>query len=156
MCVAPSTTYALLGDRIFELAEVVVETEVNRGVFPLMRVRTKAVVQVRVGRQYVFLVEVLGISLMSTPTTSWMRMVRRVTSNAPRVCAQWVRSFRGCVFRIITLENPFGKYSLVRDKHGETVGAFVRKGSVGRDKVPRLTSSHQRWKFYIYINACSL
>jgi len=70
MCVAPGTTYALLGDRIFELAEVVVETEVNRGVFPLMRVRTKAVVQVRVGRQYVFLVEVLGISLMSTPTTS--------------------------------------------------------------------------------------
>jgi hypothetical protein len=54
------------------------------------------------------------------------------------------RRRRGCVLRIITLEIPFGKYSLVRDKHGETVGAFVRKGSVARDKVPRLTSSHQR------------
>jgi hypothetical protein len=70
MCVAPSTTYALLGDRIFEVAEVVVEAEANRGVFLLMRVRAKAVVQARVGRQYVFLAKVLGISLMSAPTTS--------------------------------------------------------------------------------------
>mmetsp|Transcript_40865 Transcript_40865/g.65800 ORF Transcript_40865/g.65800 Transcript_40865/m.65800 type:complete len:80 (-) Transcript_40865:178-417(-) len=69
MCVAPSTTYALLGDRIFEVAEVVVEAEA-KGVYLLMRVRVKAVLQARVGRQYVFLAKLLGISLMSAPTTS--------------------------------------------------------------------------------------
>jgi len=69
MCVAPSTTYALLGGRNLEVTEVVVETEA-KGVYLLMRVQVKAVLQARVGRQYVFLAKVLGISLMSTPTAS--------------------------------------------------------------------------------------
>ena len=51
------------------MTEVVVETEA-KGVYLLMRVQVKAVLQARVGRQYVFLAKVLGISLMSTPTTS--------------------------------------------------------------------------------------
>ena len=55
------------------------------------------------------------------------------------------------MLRIITLEIPFGKYSLVTDKHGETVGAFVRKGSVARDKVPRLTV-HTNVESFIYIS----
>jgi len=66
MCVAPSTTYAPLGDSIFQVAQVVVEAEAKGGVFLLMRVRAKAVVQARVGKQYVFLAKVLGISLTTS------------------------------------------------------------------------------------------
>jgi len=64
MCVTPRTTYTLLGGRNLVVAEVVVETEA-KGVFLLMHVWAKAVVQPRVGRQYVFLPKVLGISLKS-------------------------------------------------------------------------------------------
>ena len=66
MCLTSSTTHVLLGNRIFQVAEVVVEAEAKGGVFLLMRVRAKAVVQARVGKQYVFLAKVLGISLTTS------------------------------------------------------------------------------------------